>query len=218
MYLPTGENIKWPDGNAVAEAHKILLNAFSYDATVISDISHENTQGMDSVTVTFRNQENASDFYTVTFADGVPYPVTAYHFMEYADDGQADIANDANFVYDTAMTNAAKDFVKTVCGVDCSAASASADSVTTQSGVSALTPLCVASGSPLMLSVVADSVAVCRDDAAFPPQVRWRSGRRARKTESVTLYEAEGGDVLTLKASGDSWKIVSHLPQGDAKS
>ena len=35
---------------------------------------------------------------------------------------------------------------------------------------------------------------------------------------TVTLYEAEGGDVLTLKASGDSWKIVSHLPQGDAET
>ena len=126
LYLPTGENIKWQDGNAVAEAHKILLRAFSYDATAVSDISHENTQGVDSVTVTFRNEENASDFYTVTFADGVPYPVTAYHFMEYADDGQADIANNANFVYNTAMTDAATDFVKSVCGVDCSAATVSA--------------------------------------------------------------------------------------------
>ena len=126
LYLPTGENIKWQDGNAVAEAHKILLNAFSYDATVISDISHENTQGMDSVTVTFRNQENASDFYTVTFADGVPYPVTAYHFMEYADSEQADIANDPSFTYNPDMTDAAKDFVKTVCGVDYSAAAVSA--------------------------------------------------------------------------------------------
>ena len=49
LYLPTGENIQWQDGNAVAEAHKILLRAFSYDADVISDISHGNTQGRDSV-------------------------------------------------------------------------------------------------------------------------------------------------------------------------
>ena len=31
LYLPTGENIKWQDGNAVAEASKILLRAFSYN-------------------------------------------------------------------------------------------------------------------------------------------------------------------------------------------
>ena len=124
LYLPTGENIKWQDGNAVAEAHKILLRAFSYDATVISDISHENTQGKESVTVTFRDNETASDIYTVTFADGVPYPVTAYHFNGYAEIEEFDIASDANFSYNTDMTQAAKGFVKSVCGVDCSTAAA----------------------------------------------------------------------------------------------
>ena len=39
---------------------------------------------------------------------------------------QADIANDADFVYNTAMTNAAKDFFRKVRGVDCSAAAVSA--------------------------------------------------------------------------------------------
>ena len=126
LYLPTGENITWQDGNAVAEASKILSRAFSYHASAISDISHENTQGRESVTVTFRDNETASDFYTVTFVDGVPYPVTAYHFMEYADSEQADIANAPGFTYNPDMTQAAKDFVKSICGVDCSAAAVSA--------------------------------------------------------------------------------------------
>ena len=126
LYLPTGENIKWQDGNAVTEARKILSRAFSYDATVISDISHGNAQGADSVTVTFRDNESGADVYEVTFADGVPYPVTAYHFNGYADLESIDIASDESFSYDTDMTEAAKDFVKTVCGVDCPNANVSA--------------------------------------------------------------------------------------------
>ena len=126
LYLPTGENIQWQDGNAVAEAHKILLRAFSYDATVISDISHENTQGRDSVSVTFRDNESGADLYEVTFADGVPYPVTAYHFNGYAEIEEFDIASDESFSYDTNMTRAAKDFVRNICGVDCSKSPVSA--------------------------------------------------------------------------------------------
>ena len=76
--------------------------------------------------MTFCNQESASDVYTVTFADGVPYPVTAYHFMEYADSEEVDIANDPDFTYNSDMTDAAKDFVRKVCGVDCSNAIVSA--------------------------------------------------------------------------------------------
>jgi len=81
---------------------------------------------MDSVTVTFRDNESGADLYEVTFADGVPYPVTAYHFNGYTELESIDIASDESFSYNTAMTDAAKDFVKNVCGVDCSAAAVSA--------------------------------------------------------------------------------------------
>lgn len=114
--------------NDIMKAGAILFNAFSYDVgNIAPEITHENTQGHESVTFTFFPSENdPSDSYIVTLADGIPYPVTAYHFGHSNADEQVNIEVDSDFSFNADMIEIAKDFVKKVCDVDCSSADSSA--------------------------------------------------------------------------------------------
>ena len=103
-------------------ADQLLRKAFSYDGSAASPTVEQNE------TQTFFRYEEAEpyDMYLVEFTDGWEYPMTLYHFCHSNQDEQADLAADEEFQLNKGFIAAARAFVQSVYGADCSDAEARA--------------------------------------------------------------------------------------------
>ena len=102
-------------------AQQLLAEAFSFDAGELVPVVDTGPQ----LVIRYAVSQTPLDVYVAEFTPGYDYPSYLYHFCHSLDEG-GNVAEDTDFVFDTAMLDQARAFVKTVYGVDCSAAEARA--------------------------------------------------------------------------------------------
>lgn len=119
------ESILRPKPENVEEAAVSLLStAFSYDGSETEPtVTQEN--GLSSLRYV-KDQDDPSDFFVVDFLNGSDYPMTLYHFCHSGEEHQARIEEDSDFQFNEEMVSEARQFVKTVYGVDCQDVTATA--------------------------------------------------------------------------------------------
>jgi len=113
--LTVSENVK-------DEARDFLKKAFNCDVNDIEPlVSYEDEGSL--IDLRFSAcKDNENDFFIVDFRTGYDYPMTLYHFCHPNEEEPVHIENDKEFQFQEEMIVAAKDFVKSVYGADCSLA------------------------------------------------------------------------------------------------